>query len=133
VSHARKVVAIVDDEEAVRRALRRLFRAQGIDTESFSSGARFLRSLDVCRPDCLILGRHIPEAGGLDVLLRMAAADLRIPVIVLAGRATRRCRSGPGLARVLAFPGAPASSRLVRKQTSRLATRRDPPGNRKTS
>jgi CheY-like chemotaxis protein len=133
VSHARKVVAIVDDEEAVRRALRRLFRAQGIDTQSFSSAERFLRFLNVCRPDCLILGRHVPEAGAPDLLSQMAAADLGIPVIVLAGRAGRRSRSGPGLARVLPFPGASTSRRLVRKVKSRLATRRDPPGNRKTS
>ena len=122
----------MDDEKAVRRALKCLFRSQGIDTESFSSGARFLRFLDVRRPDCLILGRHMPEAG-YDVLLRMAAADLRIPVIVLASHDVPRPRRRKRLAEVRLFPGTASSGRLPRKVNARLKARRDPPNNRNTS
>ena len=55
MSHARKVVAIVEDEAAVRRSLVRLLRARGIESESFANGEKFLRYLGVCRPDCVIL------------------------------------------------------------------------------
>ena len=37
-------VAIVDDEEPVRKALRRLLRASGLDAESYASGKDFLEA-----------------------------------------------------------------------------------------
>jgi FixJ family two-component response regulator len=88
MSHARRVVAIVDDEQTVRRAIERLLRARGIDSEGFSSGEKFLRSLDARRPDCLILGHQQTAAAGQDVVEQMAAADLQIPVLVLSDRTT---------------------------------------------
>ena len=44
MSDRRLLVAIVDDEEPVRRALRRLFLSAGIDVETFASGFEFLDS-----------------------------------------------------------------------------------------
>ena len=125
-------MAIVDNEESVRRALKRLFRAEGIATEDFASGDRFLRFLGACRPDCVILGRHLSEADGFEVLVRMAAADLRIPVIVLAGRGVARARSRRCLARVLPFLATLASNRRPGIVASPSAAR-NPKTNRKTS
>jgi FixJ family two-component response regulator len=92
MSHAKKVVAIVDDAQSVRRALERLLNARGIASEGFSSGDKFLRSLEASLPDCLILG-HQTRAAGLDVVARMAAADLQIPILIL-GKRTRRAGAG---------------------------------------
>jgi len=89
MSHANKVVAIVDDEQTVRRAIERLLRAGGIDSEGFSSGEKFLRSLDARWPDCLILGHQEAVAAGQDVIAQLAAADLQIPVLVLGDRSPR--------------------------------------------
>ena len=89
MSHAKRVVAIVDDEQTVRRAIERLLRTRGIDSESFSSGEKFLRSLDARRPDCVILGHQKAAAAGQDVVAQMAAADLQIPVLVLSDRTTQ--------------------------------------------
>ena len=133
MSRARKVVAIVDSEESVRRELKRLFHAEGIASEGFASGDRFLRFLGVYRPDCVILGRHMPEADGFEVLLRMAAADLRVPVIVLAGRGASRSRGRRALARVLPFLSTSSSKRPVGTATSFPAALRNSKPNRKTS
>lgn len=89
MSHAKRVVAIVDDEQTVRRAIERLLRARGIDSEGFSSGEKFLKSLDARRPDCVILGHQKARKSGLDMVTRMAEADLQIPVLVLGGRSPR--------------------------------------------
>ena len=35
-------IAVVDDEESVRKALRRLLRAAGLEAESYASGQEFL-------------------------------------------------------------------------------------------
>jgi FixJ family two-component response regulator len=89
MSRAKKVVAIVEDEHSVRRALERLLRAGGVASQGFASGDKFLRSLEARLPDCVILGHQKPGRPVLDLVARMAAADLQIPVLVLGRRAPR--------------------------------------------
>ena len=45
MSKTRPLIAIVDDEQSVRKALERLLRSAGIDAEAFRSGEDFLKSL----------------------------------------------------------------------------------------
>jgi FixJ family two-component response regulator len=78
-------VAIVDDEEPVRRALRRLFLAEGIEAEAFASGSDFLESLRSRLPDCVVMDLHLPGLDGFDLQERLAAHNPRIPVIVITG------------------------------------------------
>jgi FixJ family two-component response regulator len=88
-------IAIVDDEECVRRALVRLLKAFRFDTTSFASGQAFLDSLRERRPDCLVLDIQMPGLAGQDVQTQLAEAQSRIPIIFITGHdelATReRC------------------------------------------
>jgi len=61
-------VAIVDDEEQVRKALMRLLRASGLDAESYASGKDFLEASALREPDCVLLDLHMPRMTGLQVL-----------------------------------------------------------------
>src|ERR1700742_1197825 len=81
----RLLVAIVDDEEPVRRALRRLFLSVGIDVETFSSGSEFLDSVRTQRPDCAVLDLHLPGLTGLDVQERLVEAGIRVPMVIVTG------------------------------------------------
>jgi FixJ family two-component response regulator len=83
MSGRRILVAIVDDEAPVRKALGRLFAACDLDTEAFPSGQAFLNSLANKYPDCLVLDLHMPGLSGLEVLHRMALAGLCIPTIII--------------------------------------------------
>lgn len=85
MSRRRLLVAIVDDEEPVRRALRRLFLSAGIDVETFASGYEFLGSVKTQPPDCAVLDLHLPGLTGLDVLERLAEANVRVPTVVVTG------------------------------------------------
>lgn len=76
---------MVDDEEPVRTALRRLIRAAGHEVETFPSGADFLTSLGDHEPDCLLLDLHMPDLTGLEVQARLAGSASRIPVVVITG------------------------------------------------
>jgi FixJ family two-component response regulator len=82
---SRPLIAVVDDEEPVRKALRRLICAAGHDVETFASGASFLASLENHEPDCVLLDLHMPELTGLDVQARLARTAPRVPVIVITG------------------------------------------------
>jgi FixJ family two-component response regulator len=111
MSHARKVVAIVEDEAAVRRSLERLLRARGIESESFADGEKFLRYLGVCRPNCVILGHPAKKGGAMETLLRITAEALHIPILVLTGRRLARSRKRGRLALVERFPASRTRAR----------------------
>lgn len=79
------LIAVIDDEDAVRTALRRLLRSEGMGVETFSSGAEFLNSLAGHRPDCAVLDLHMPGVTGFDVLARLAETRAGVPVVVITG------------------------------------------------
>jgi FixJ family two-component response regulator len=95
-------VAVVDDEETVRKALRRLFRSAGMEVETFASGQEFLTSLAVRQPDCLVLDFHLPGLTGLDVQRQLTQSGSNLPVIVITGH------DEPGMADKLFAAGASA-------------------------
>lgn len=79
-------IAIVDDEEHVRVALRRLCAACDFNPRTFSSAQQLFDSLDREHPDCLILDVQMPGFGGLDALAWMLERGINIPAIVITGR-----------------------------------------------
>ena len=81
VTKARPLIAVVDDEEPVRKALMRSMRSVGLSVETFGSGAEFLKSIDTRLPDCVVLDRRMPQMDGLSVQASRAA----LPVIILTG------------------------------------------------
>jgi FixJ family two-component response regulator len=85
VSRLRPLIAVVDDEEPVRKALRRLMRSSGFDAESFASGAAFLASVEGSVPDCLVLDLHMPGLSGFEVQRRFARTHPLVPVVVITG------------------------------------------------
>ena len=85
------VVAVVDDDADVLRALQRLLRSEGFDVLAYVSGGEFLESVDETTPDCLVLDLHMPEMTGFDVLDALHAlpnGKTAPPVVVLTGHDT---------------------------------------------
>jgi FixJ family two-component response regulator len=78
-------VAVIDDDESVRKALCRLLRAANLDAATYASGREFLDSLVAHRPDCLILDLHMPGMNGLDIQQRLARNGARLPVVIITG------------------------------------------------
>jgi len=78
-------VAIVDDDEHVRRGLRRIVASLSYSTVEFASGKAFLAALDGGTIACVLLDLHMPELNGIDVMLRMRADDKMVPVILITG------------------------------------------------
>ena len=77
------VIAIVDDDETVRRALRRLVQSLSFQTADFESGEAFLEHLDTEEPACALLDLHMPGLDGLQVLIAMRTRSVAIPTIVI--------------------------------------------------
>jgi len=80
---SRPCVAVVDDEESVRRALVRLLRASHLEVESFASGEAFLNSLKDRQPDCLVLDLQMTGLTGRDVQRQLISMRHDFPVIII--------------------------------------------------
>jgi FixJ family two-component response regulator len=75
---------VVDDDESVRRALKRLLRSAGPASDRFKTGDKFLDMFDSIpsyRPACIVLGIQMPGRNGLEVQRRVA--DSGIPVVFI--------------------------------------------------
>jgi FixJ family two-component response regulator len=84
--HRRLRVAVVDDEETVRRALGRFFAAAGYDVETYASGSEFLDAAGESRPDCAVIDVHLTGLTAMDVLDRLVEAGIELPTVVVTGR-----------------------------------------------
>ena len=78
-------IAIVDDEESVRKSLCRLFTAVGWESVAYRSGQEFLTSLNERLPDCILLDLQMPGLTGFDVQAQLIRNGSSIPLIVLTG------------------------------------------------
>ncbi len=92
-------VTIVDDDEAMRRSLRRLMEAVGLPVETHPSAEAFLEQYDPARPGCLILDIRMPGMSGLELQEKLLADRIRIPVIIISAhgdieKAVRAMKSG---------------------------------------
>jgi FixJ family two-component response regulator len=85
-------VAIVDDDENVRRALRRMVVSLSYLVEEFASGETFLDALKVRTFAFVLLDLHMPELNGIDVLTIMRGEGNSVPVIVITGGDEPRMR-----------------------------------------
>lgn len=77
-------VAVVDDEELVGRAIKRLLGSAGIVAEAFTSGDAFLDTLSSVasyRPHCVILDIQMPGTNGLEVQRQLAGNGMAVIII----------------------------------------------------
>jgi len=79
------VIAVLDDEPQLRKALRRLLVAHGFTVVTFERGRDAMTALAAQPMDCLLLDLHMPEVTGFDVLEGISDRGITTPVIVLTG------------------------------------------------
>ena len=80
------IVAVIEDDAAARRALTRTLRAQGMRVASFSSAEELLHGLPETHPCCLVIDVMLPGMSGPDLVDRLRADKVSLPVVFVTGR-----------------------------------------------
>ena len=80
------LIAIVEDDAAVRESLRLVFELHGFSVAEFETGEAFLAAFAVASPKCVVMDVHLPGANGLRTLERFRAARHDCPVFVVTAR-----------------------------------------------
>jgi len=78
-------IAIVDDDEAVREAMKLLMRSLGYHASTFASADEFLNSEQLDDTSLLITDVQMPGLSGIDLQDLLIAEGHRIPIIFITG------------------------------------------------
>jgi two-component system, LuxR family, response regulator FixJ len=84
-SNVKPTVFVVDDDAAVRDALRFLLRSVGHAVEVFAAASEFLRAYGDDRPGCVVLDIRMPGMSGLELQQQLVERRAMIPVIFITG------------------------------------------------
>jgi DNA-binding response OmpR family regulator len=77
------MVAVLDDEPEMRKALRRLLGCRGFRVQEYERAEDLLAAVDLQVPDYVLLDLHMPGKNGFDVLEALDARRILVPVIVI--------------------------------------------------
>jgi len=117
------LIAIVDDDDAVRDSLALLLRLHGFATREFASGEAFLKWAGTEPADCVLLDLRMAGLSGIDVQGELARRRLGWPIVMLTAHgdvATTRAALKGG---AFDFIEKPFDDELL-VQTIRAATQR---------
>jgi two-component system response regulator MprA len=79
-------VLVVDDDRAVRDALRRVLTLGGYEVQSAEGGAEAIEAVVQSVPDAVVLDVGMPEIDGLEVCERLRRLGNRVPILMLTAR-----------------------------------------------
>ena len=93
------VISIIDDNESIRVALKRLIQSIGLRAEDFASAEEFLVSCRSQDSACLILDLQLPGMSGLELQNQLHVSNPGVPIVFISARfdeheRTRALRAG---------------------------------------
>jgi FixJ family two-component response regulator len=86
------VVGVVDDDAAVRNALKFSLEMEGLTVRDHDRAASLLGDPELSSCRCLVIDFHMPAMDGLELVAALRARGITAPVILITGRATRDLR-----------------------------------------
>jgi two-component system, OmpR family, response regulator MprA len=79
-------VLVVDDDRAVRDALRRVLTLDGYEVQGAEGGAEAIEAVAQAVPDAVVLDIGMPGIDGLEVCERLRLLGNRVPILMLTAR-----------------------------------------------
>ena len=106
-------IAVVDDDESVRDALRSLLKSVGFKAEAFASAAELLNSGQLLDLACLILDVRMPGMSGIELQDRLIASHDGVPIIFISAHADEESRARALASGAIAFLVKPFSDEAL--------------------
>jgi FixJ family two-component response regulator len=78
------VIAVVDNDPGMRKAMGNLLSALGYGTELFESGGAFLDAACTSEAICLVVDIQLGDISGIELGRHLAAAGLKFPIIFMS-------------------------------------------------
>jgi FixJ family two-component response regulator len=88
----RKMVAVIEDDESYRLAVRRLLKSAGFSTKAYASAEDFLNSGQQHDTGCLIADIRMPGMSGLDLQSKLNSDHCPIPTIFITAHGDEKMR-----------------------------------------
>jgi FixJ family two-component response regulator len=107
------IIAVVDDDESIRKSTTLLIASFGYQAEGFESAETLLTSSQLNEISCLIIDVRLPGINGLQIQSRLAAAGYKIPTIFITAYEDRASRRQAMQAGAIAFIGKPFTGDLL--------------------
>ena len=83
------LVLVVDDDQAVREALKFALELDGLSVDTCDSGAELLRHPSLPNARCLVLDYQMPGMNGFAVLSELKRRNVTLPVILITAPLSR--------------------------------------------
>jgi two-component system CheB/CheR fusion protein len=80
-----RTIYIIDDDEAVRSAMRMIFEANGFHVEAFADCEAFAYAPGTEAHSCLLLDANLPGMSGLEMLQKLSSSHSQLPAILMTG------------------------------------------------
>ena len=84
----RKTILIIDDEAAIRFALRSFLETFGYTVEEAGDCRQAMASLEATRPAVIVLDYELPDGEAIDLIPQLKDVDPDVPIIILTGHGT---------------------------------------------
>src|SRR6266478_3970233 len=92
VDRTSRLIAIIDDDEAMQDSLHDLLEAAGLVARCFGSAEEFLESDVHRKAGCLILDIRMPKMAGLQLQARLKEEECNVPIIFITAHGDARMR-----------------------------------------
>src|ERR1700721_3110887 len=92
VDRTSRLIAVIDDDEAMQDSLRDLMETAGLVARCFGSAEEFLESDLHRKAGCLILDIRMPTMSGLQLQARLKEEECNVPIIFITAHGDARMR-----------------------------------------
>jgi FixJ family two-component response regulator len=107
------IVYIVDDDESVRRATKRLIYSMGMEARTFPSASEFLEFKFRGQNACLIVDVEMKGLSGLELNRKLVERGDKLPVIYLTAFDTEDARNQARKADAIAYLRKPVDDQAL--------------------
>ena len=107
------LVAVVDDDTSVRRALTRLLQSADLRVLTYASATEFLDMGLSIAPDCVILDIHLGGMSGLELLSRLRQLGHNLPVLIITAHDDARSREAAARGGCVSYLRKPLDAKVL--------------------